>query len=346
MFDLHDLPRLLDQVIELAVQAGLLIEKELARPDGPRGGGDKAEVDVEIEEMLRPELLQLLACDFVGEETGIILTGHPFAWVVDPNDGTSDFLKGRPGSAISIGLLRDGVPVLGVVYAPVSGRGPDCIAWAEGLPTLLRNGQPFSRDMNSAKLSSDAVVFVSYSAHLKPEANAALCQPAMFHPMPSIAYRLARVAAGDGVAAVSLYSISTYDVVAGHALLRGVNGDIWNEQGELLRYASATEFSQPLRFCFGGGPAVCVELLSRPWASLLDPTSTAEASRGKPSDLVFSEFLTLAIDVLGSEKIAMDWLHRPALGLSGAIPIDLLCNARGQAQVSDFLLRLRHGVYQ
>jgi myo-inositol-1(or 4)-monophosphatase len=346
MFDLHDLPRLLDQVIELAVQAGLLIEKELARPDGPRGGGDKAEVDVEIEEMLRPELLQLLACDFAGEETGIILTGHPFAWVVDPNDGTSDFLKGRPGSAISIGLLRDGVPVLGVVYAPVSELGPDCIAWAEGLPTLLRNGQPIGRDLSSATLSAGAVVFVSYSAHLKPEQNAALCQPASFHPMPSIAYRLARVAAGDGVAAVSLYSVSPHDVVAAHALLRAVNGDIWNEQGQALRYGSPADFSQPLRFCFGGGPAACAQLLKRPWSSLLGSTFCSEAFEGKSGGLDFSEILTLAIDVLGTEESAMVWLYAPAMGLSGARPIDLLSNAQGQTQVRDFLMRLLHGVYQ
>lgn len=337
---------LLDPVIQLVLRCGKLIEAELTRPDGPRGEGYKANVDVEIEVLLRSELLRLLACDFVGEQTGVDLTGHPFAWIVDPNDGASDFLKGRPGSAISIGLLRDGVPVLGVVYAPVSGRGPDCIAWAEGLPTLLRNGQCSSRDLSSAKLCSDSVVLVSDSARLSPEQNTALCQPARFHPMPSTAYKLARIAAGDGVAAVSLHSVSSYEVVAGHALLRAVNGDIWNEQGELLRYASPTEFSRPLRFCFGGGQAVCAELLSRPWGSLLGSIVTSESSGDELSDLVFSEFLALAVDVLGSEKIAMDWLHAPALGLSGARPIDLLSNARGQAQVSDLLFRLRHGVYQ
>lgn len=113
MPDLADLPRILERVIELAMQAGQLIEAELARPDGPRGGGDKAEVDMEIEGMLRPGLMQLLECDFVGEETGISLSGDAFCWVVDPNDGTADFLQGRSGSAVSIGLLHAGLPVLG-----------------------------------------------------------------------------------------------------------------------------------------------------------------------------------------------------------------------------------------
>ena len=88
---------------------------------------------------------QLLPCDFWGDETGHVLTGHAWCWVIDPNDGTSDFLKGRKGSAISVGLLLDTLPVLGVMHAPVTpDRGAYCIAWAEGLPDLLRNGQPIS----------------------------------------------------------------------------------------------------------------------------------------------------------------------------------------------------------
>ncbi|EPC9807341.1 inositol monophosphatase family protein [Pseudomonas aeruginosa] len=91
--------------MQLAYEAGLLIESELNRPDGPRGSGFKADVDVEIEVLLRQRLKHILNCDFVGEETGCELSGHPFSWVVDPNDGTGDFLNRRPGSAISIGLL-------------------------------------------------------------------------------------------------------------------------------------------------------------------------------------------------------------------------------------------------
>ncbi len=273
MPDLAGLPRILEQVIELAIQAGRLIEAELARPEGPRGGGDKAEVDMEIERMIRPGLMQLLECDFVGEETGISLSGDAFCWVVDPNDGTADFLQGAPGSAVAIGLLHNGLPVLGVVYAPVTDRGRDCVAWAQGLPTLLRNGQPVKRGLSPSNLSTGTLIFVSTAAASKPHLNAELCQPASFYPMPSIAYRLARVAAGDGIAAVSLYSVSTHDVVAAHALLRAVHGGIWDERGQPLRYKSPVQFMQPPQFCFGGAPAACAELLGRPWQSVLMPDS-------------------------------------------------------------------------
>ena len=52
---------------------------------------------------------------------------------MDPHDGTSDFLAGRRGSAVSVALVRSGLPILGVVYAPLApdDRG-DLIAWAQG----------------------------------------------------------------------------------------------------------------------------------------------------------------------------------------------------------------------
>lgn len=117
-------------------------------------------------------------------------------------------------------------------------------------------------------LAPEAQVMVSYGATQTAKQSAQLCQPAMFHPMSSIAYRLARVAAGDGVAAVSLYSVSPHDLVAAHALLRAVNGDIWNEKGEPVRYGSPQTFTQSLACCFGGAQVPCLDLLSRPWASL------------------------------------------------------------------------------
>ncbi|MCY1556409.1 hypothetical protein D9M68_931550 [compost metagenome] len=65
-----DYVHLLDQVIEKVLLTGKLLEAEWNRPGGPRGHGDKAEVDVEIEQQLRVSLLDLVACDYWGEETG------------------------------------------------------------------------------------------------------------------------------------------------------------------------------------------------------------------------------------------------------------------------------------
>ncbi|BGE66910.1 hypothetical protein CRPA25_31670 [Pseudomonas aeruginosa] len=197
-----------------------------------------------------------------------MLTGHQCCWVIDPNDGTSDFLNGLKGSAISVGLLRDAVPVLGVVYSPVNAvSGPDCIAWAEGMPSLWRNGQLVDVSLRGRQLDATSVVMVSAAAATKPELNAQLCAPAGFLPMPSIAYRLARVAAGDGVCAVSLFPLSAHDVVAGHALLRAVSGVLLDQEGLPVTYA--TGMALVSKQCFGGAPQACSTLQQRNWASLL-----------------------------------------------------------------------------
>lgn len=260
---------LLGEVITTVLSAGELLAAEWERPGGPRGAGDKAEIDVEIEVVLRRELLTLLECDFWGEETGSRLTGHEFCWVVDPNDGTADFLKGYRGSAVSVGLLRNTVPVLGVVYAPVThDRGPDCIAWSEGLLGILRNGQVVQTRLDHLGLEPGNKVMVSTAAATKPELNTELCAPAEFIPMPSIAYRLARAAAGDAVAGVSLVPVSAHDIAAGHALLIGAKGVLLDQQGNPISYESESRLSKASTRCFGGAPRACQELSLRNWDKL------------------------------------------------------------------------------
>ncbi|WP_417503095.1 inositol monophosphatase family protein [Marinobacter sp.] len=260
---------LLRQVIERVEAASALLAAEWLLPTGPRGSVDKAEVDLEIESCLRRDLLALLNCDFWGEETGHTLTGAEYCWVVDPNDGTSDFLKGHKGSAVSVGLLRSAAPVLGVVCAPVTeDRGADCIAWAEGLSSVLRNGQEVSWRLDDRDLEKGSKVMVSVAAAAKPEVNAALCAPADFVAMPSIAYRLARVAAGDGIAAVSLVPVSAHDVVAGHALLKGAGGALLNQEGHPVIYKTEADLAVVSQRCFGGAPAVCRQLALRDWSKV------------------------------------------------------------------------------
>lgn len=260
---------LLSSVTEKVLSAGALLAAEWERPNGPRGHGDKAEIDAEIEVVLREELLQLLDCDFWGEETGTHLTDHEYCWVVDPNDGTSDFLRGQKGSAVSVGLLRNARPVLGVVYAPVTpDRGPDCISWAKGCSNVIRNGREVLSQLEHATLVRGSHVLVSTAAANKPELNSELCAPADFIPMPSIAYRLARVAAGDAVACASLVPVSAHDVVGGHALLIGAHGVLLNQDGHPISYDSKAQMATASHRCFGGAPEACIDLVHRDWDRL------------------------------------------------------------------------------
>lgn len=267
--------QILPQVIKVVERAGILLAKECVRPGGRRGYGDKAEIDVEIEVFLREELLRILPCDWWGEETGHVLSGNSFCWVVDPNDGTSDFLKGLDGSAISVGLLNNNHPILGVVHAPVTPGGrPDSISWAQGMDHLFRNGIPVYVDLSKQELTDGSLVMVSAAAANKPQTNRELCAPAGFYPMPSIAYRLAKVAAGDGACGLSLYPVSAHDVVAGHALLIGAKGVLLDESGYTIRYRTALEMLKVCQRCFGGAPNVCLELANRDWAKVFEMSAS------------------------------------------------------------------------
>lgn len=76
------------------------------------------------------------------------------------------------------------------------------------------------------------------------------------------------------------------------------------------------------------------------------PSSSSEVLGGSPGHLVCSELMALAIDVMGNQDMAKVWFHKPALGLSGAKPIDLLSSEEGLGQVKVFLQRMQLGIYQ
>lgn len=259
------LPLILPTVIDLVQTAGVWLAAEFARPDGPRfSNGDTSPIDTEIELFLRERLTALLPARFVGEEAGILAAeANGYCWVVDPHDGTRAFLEGRRGSAISVGLLRGGIPVLGVVYAPTSpDRGPDMIAWAEG-GEITRNGMPVTIDLSRRELASTDVVFLNHGAGQRPVWSSNACAPARFMPLPSIAYRLARVAVGDGIATVTLRPVNAHDIAAGHALLTAAGGVLVAEDGVPVTYGEDGD-SRPFA-CFGGAPSAVDALRTRPW---------------------------------------------------------------------------------
>ena len=268
---------MLPAVIAAVEAAGAMLAAEFCRPSGPRFSDHvTAPVDHEIELFLRDRLRALLPARFVGEEAGVLdapaigegsdvldAPANGFCWVVDPHDGTRAFLEGRRGSAVSVALLRAETPVLGVVFAPLSpDRGPDLIAWAEGEP-VTRNNRPVAIDLRQRELAAGDVVFLNHGAWQRPIWHSAAVAPGRFMPLPSIAYRLARVAVGDGIATLTLRPVNALDIAAGHALLTASGGALVAEDGVPVTYSALGE-SRPSA-CFGGAPAAVATLRARTW---------------------------------------------------------------------------------
>ncbi|HWV89415.1 MAG TPA: inositol monophosphatase family protein, partial [Burkholderiales bacterium] len=274
---------ILAAVIAAVEAEGERLAAEFLRPDGPRGRRGSAPIDVEIEERLREELQALVPCPFVGEETG--LTPGPdqtSVWIVDPQDGTFEFTSGKRGSAVSVALVKDGIPVLGVVCSPLSpDRGRDTIAWAEDAGPLLRNGKPVNVDLSQRLVGAGEFVFATASSALRPGAWSRAVAPARYIAMPSIAYRLARIAAGDGVATVSTHGVNEYDIAAGMALLRASGGVALDAEGKEIQLSG--ELERRLSGCFAGAPGAAAQLARHDWKSLEnEPPLKARVTLGFP----------------------------------------------------------------
>jgi ADP-ribosylglycohydrolase/fructose-1,6-bisphosphatase/inositol monophosphatase family enzyme len=273
----------LNRVIAAVEEEAERLRQEFYRPDGPRGRRGHCEADREIEERLRERLQAILPGQFAGEETGMAAGREAgWTWVVDPHDGTFEFMSGRRGSAISVALLRGTQPVLGVVCAPLSpDRGRDTVAWAEGAPAILRNGRQVKSDLSRRRLAPGELVWASASAAHKPVTWSLAAAPARYVPMPSIAYRMARVACGDGVATLSTHAVNEYDIAAGMALIAAANGTVLDAEGrDAVLMGNSTN---RLSGVFAGAPEAARQLQRFGWRQLdQEPRREPRVSLGFP----------------------------------------------------------------
>jgi ADP-ribosyl-[dinitrogen reductase] hydrolase len=281
-----DLSRAKEVAIEAAREAGAILLADFHRPDGPRGHTDKADADVEAERHIRGRLLSAFpGWRYLGEETGRE-SGDPRSpiWLVDPNDGTRDYLVGRRGSAVSIGLLVDRRPVLGVVFAFAypDDRG-DLFEWAEGCGEVRRNGIPVAAKLPEMLSATDEVL-VSSKGDRDPEGNLRCAAPARYRTVPSIAHRLALVAAGEGAATSSLYAPCAWDYGAGHALVNAAGGVLVDEHGKEVTYAE--DGTSATARAYASSSAVAAALARRPWETVGGVRRPSPLARLQPGQAI------------------------------------------------------------
>jgi len=217
------------------------------------------------------------------EELGVLASPRDpkhHLWLIDPQDGTDAAERGYRSAAVSVALLRDGLPVLGVIYAySAPDDAGDLFWWAEGHGPLRRNGKETNRRAWPDKATQDCTVLVSQDADRKANLNAELVAPMRFRGVVGIAYRLALVAAGEGDVGVSLNSPTGWDVAGGHALLRGTGGALFDERGRAVKYTRQGSISGGgLHFCFGGTEALAKTPCGRHWARVFERSRSAPAA--------------------------------------------------------------------
>ena len=187
--------------------------------------------DLKAERTLRVELTRARPeFAFLGEEGGITGTARD-RWVVDPLDGTTNFLHGIPHFAISIALEMDGKIVAGAIFEPIR----DDFYWAErGVGAYLGN----RRLRVSARKNLAEAVFVTGIPHLGMDKHErfladlarVMGQVAGVRRFGSAALDMAYVAAGrfDGYWE---FGLNRWDLAAGELLVREAGGFVTDVAG-------------------------------------------------------------------------------------------------------------------
>jgi myo-inositol-1(or 4)-monophosphatase len=176
--------------------------------------------DLEVDRLLHEALLGAFPDDgWLSEERpddGTRLR-RSRVWVVDPIDGTRAFADGLPEFSISVALLIDAAPALGVVCAPASGEWFEAErnrgAWLDG--ARLRVGAPPTL-AGARLLSSRTEMRRRRWPELMPEAS--------FTDVSSLAYKLALVAAGRFDGLVTLRASHDWDLAAAELLIAEAGG--------------------------------------------------------------------------------------------------------------------------
>ena len=134
---------MLDEIASIAVEAGKIAERRAGtafRQWEKVPGHIVCDIDLEVDAFLHERLGRLdPEAGWLSEETLDLSDRYerPRVWVVDPIDGTRDYLRGRPGWCVSVALVQDRVPVVGVLSAPARGE-----LWtAEAGRGAWRNGE-------------------------------------------------------------------------------------------------------------------------------------------------------------------------------------------------------------
>jgi myo-inositol-1(or 4)-monophosphatase len=150
-------------------------------------------------------------------------------WIVDPLDGTREFVQGIPELAVCVALVEDGRPAVGVTYNPISG---ELFAAARGRGATL-DGIPI-RPSSTTRLD-EAVVLASRSENERGEWEAFKTR-FQVKLSGSVAYKLALVAAGRADATFTLTPKSEWDVCSSVCILEEAGGRVSDLRGEPLRF--------------------------------------------------------------------------------------------------------------
>ncbi|MGH7781931.1 MAG: 3'(2'),5'-bisphosphate nucleotidase CysQ [Candidatus Binataceae bacterium] len=150
-------------------------------------------------------------------------------WIVDPLDGTKEFINGVPEFCVAIALIEDGEPILGVTYNPIRRE-------------MFWGARDLGCHHNTRRVRVSRTRMLHRARVLASRSEAARGEWQVFHgrlivsPTGSVAYKLALVAAGKGDATFTRSPKSEWDIASGAALIALAGGTITDIRGHKLSF--------------------------------------------------------------------------------------------------------------
>jgi myo-inositol-1(or 4)-monophosphatase len=193
-------------------------------------GSPVCDVDLEVDAFLRERLTELdPEAGWLSEETldASDRIERPRLWVVDPIDGTRDYLKGRDGWCVSVALVEERTPLIGVLDAPARGEHWTALkgggAWRNG-ERLRVSGR---RLLAGARVPADQLTRADRDLVAVARPN-------------SIALRIALVAAGEADLAATLRWGFEWDIAAAALIAAEAGATVSGALGQPLAFNSAS----------------------------------------------------------------------------------------------------------
>ena len=245
-----ELQRLVQALVDIAERAGAEILSVYETAFAVRGKDDSSPVtdaDVRAEAAIlrglaeTAPLIPVVAEESVAAGNLPDISGGRF-FLVDPLDGTREFISRNGEFTVNIALIADGLPMLGVVFAPALDRmfagDVQLGAWLENgtgrHPIRCRSVPEAGLTVVASRSHGDAAALEAFLAGRKVAASA----------RAGSSLKLCLIAAGETDLYPRLGRTMEWDIAAGHAVLAAAGGCVTDLHGEPLRYGK-TGFENP-----------------------------------------------------------------------------------------------------
>ncbi len=255
---------LIEPLTELVIRAGeaiLAVNRSAMKVEGKSDGSPVTEADLAADRIIVEGLARLAPSVPSLSEERAQRARPPCRgsfFLIDPLDGTKEFVAGRNEFTVNLALVTEGTPLLGIVGAPalgviwrgIVGRGAERLIVRDGAPPIV---EPI-RSRPHPPLGKPWTVAVSRShGDARTEAFIA-ARGAAVRAVLGSAVKFGRVAEGQVDVYPRLGPTSEWDVAAGHAVVTAAGGKITDSQGAALRFGLRDDFIVP-EFIAWGDPA-------------------------------------------------------------------------------------------